>query len=263
VEVLNDLKKYITQLRKIAEQSHSYSIFCETFILQAKLDLINLDLKAARRYLTQAQKIAESYGIKRLAMKISHEHDKLLKLLSSWEKLNESEAPLSERWELAGLNEQIENMVKKRMIEVPELIDEEPVLLLIVSEGGTPLFSQSFIEDNIFEDHLFGGFFTTINSYINAKFSEGLDRASFGDYTLLMSSLPPFFTCYVYKGQSYSAQHRLNSFINELKGKKEVWQTLQDYYRTNREIQHADIPVLDSLINDIFIEKSITLDLKS
>jgi len=109
-EVLEELYKYIDNLLTIAETSHSYFIFCNTFILQAKLALITLDLKAARRFLTQAQKIAESYGIKRLAMKISYEHDELLKKSKMWENLKESEIPLSERWKLAGLSEEIENL---------------------------------------------------------------------------------------------------------------------------------------------------------
>jgi len=120
-------------------------------------------MKTARRYLTQAQKIAELYGIKRLAMKISYEHDELLKQSKMWENLKTSDISLSHRWKLAGLNEQMEKMVKKRMIEFPELSKEEPVLLLIVSEGGVPFFSHSFIEDKTFESHLFGGFLTRLN----------------------------------------------------------------------------------------------------
>jgi len=51
-------------------------------------------------------------------MKISYEHDGLLKQLNIWEKLRESGASLSERWKLAGLNEQMKDMIKKRMVEV-------------------------------------------------------------------------------------------------------------------------------------------------
>ncbi|KKM21034.1 hypothetical protein LCGC14_1639430, partial [marine sediment metagenome] len=58
-----------------------------------------------------------------------------------WENLKESKASLNERMELAHLNEQMENMIRKRAIEVPELSDEEPVFFLIVSEGGRPIFS--------------------------------------------------------------------------------------------------------------------------
>jgi len=119
-EVLEELNHYITKLLTIAEKTRSYLLFCNTFILQAKLALIKFDLKAARRFLTQAQTLAESYGMKRLTMKISHEHDILLREKKMWEYLKESEAPLSERWKLAGLNEQMENMVKKRIFEIPE-----------------------------------------------------------------------------------------------------------------------------------------------
>ncbi|MFX0156253.1 MAG: tetratricopeptide repeat protein [Candidatus Hodarchaeota archaeon] len=258
-EVLDEIDSYIAQLLTIAENSHSYLIFCETFILKAKLALLNLDIKAARRYLTQAQKIAESYGIKRLAMKISHEHDELLKHLNMWENLKKSDASLSERWKLTRLNEQMEHMVKKRMIEIPEFPDEEPVLLLIVSEGGTPYFSQSFIEDKSFEDHLFGGFFTAINSFINEKFSEGLDRASFGEHTLLMNPISPFLMFYVYKGQSYSAQQRIKYFIDKIQNNKLIWQTFGKFYKLNKEIQLKDIPSLKSIIKDIFIEKTVNL----
>ncbi|MBY8986154.1 MAG: tetratricopeptide repeat protein, partial [Candidatus Lokiarchaeota archaeon] len=86
-EIFTELNYYIAKLLTIAEKQKSYLVFCETFILQAKLALLTFDMKAARRFLTQAQKIAESYGIKRLAMKISYEHDELLRQLKMWENL--------------------------------------------------------------------------------------------------------------------------------------------------------------------------------
>jgi len=215
-EVLDELNHYIAKLLTIAEKQHSYIVFCETFILQAKLALINFDMKAARRFLTQAQKIAESYGIKRLAMKISHEHDELLRQIKMWEKLKESETSLSERWKLAGLNEQMENMVKKRMIEVPKISEEKPISIFIITEGGSALFSHSFIDQKSFESHLFGGFLTTIDYFIREMFSEGLDRAIFGEYTLLMKSIPPFFISYIFKGDSYHANQKVNYFIDHI-----------------------------------------------
>ncbi|MFX1389529.1 MAG: tetratricopeptide repeat protein [Promethearchaeota archaeon] len=255
IEVLDELNMYISQLLSIAENSRSYFVFCQTFILQAKLSLVKLDLKGARRFLTQAQKIAESFGIKSLAMKISYEHDELLKQLNIWEELKKSETSLPERVKLARLNEHMGRMLKKQSIEIPEVSDEEPVLLLIVSEGGMPFFSQSFIEDKSFEDHLLGGFFTAINSFINEKFSEGLDRASFGEHTLLMNSVSPFLMCYVYKGQSFSAQNRIRKFIDKIQTKKDVWDTFLKFHQMNKEIQIKDIPLLKPLIAETFIVK--------
>ncbi len=88
-------------------------------------------------------------------------------------------------------------------------------------------------------------------------FSEGLDRAFFGEHTLLMNSFAPFLMCYIYKGQSYSAQKRLKSFVEELKRKKDVWETFEKFYRTSRKIQLKDIPSLEPLIKEIFIEKKL------
>ncbi|MFW9820181.1 MAG: tetratricopeptide repeat protein, partial [Candidatus Thorarchaeota archaeon] len=259
-EILDELQFFIQTLLNIAEEQHLYLYLAETFRLQAKLSLLSFNIKKAKKFLNKAQEIAESYGLKRLAMKISFEHDELLRQINLWENFEESDVSLSERLELAGLNEQVEYMTRKRMIEVPELSDEEPVLLLITSEGGIPIFTQSFVYDKDFKDHLLGGFFTAINSFINEMFSEGLDRASFGKHTLLMNSIPPFLMCYVYKGQSYSAQKRIKSFINEIKSNTRLWDTFERFYQLNRKLQMTDIPSLQPLIKKIFIDKSESIN---
>ncbi|MHA1916096.1 MAG: tetratricopeptide repeat protein [Promethearchaeota archaeon] len=257
IEVLNELNYFISRLLDIAEKQHSYLVFCETFILRAKVALINFNMKTARRYLTQAQKIAESYGIKRLAMKISYEHDELLKKTEMWENLKVSEVSLSERLELTGLNEQMENMIKRRMIEVPEISKEDPVMLLILTEGGNLLFSKNFVEDFSFEDDILGGFLTTVNYIISEVFSEGLDRAVFGQYTLLMMPIEPFLICYIFKGASYYAYHKIKNFLNSIQNDSVIWQSLQNFFQTSKIVQVNSIPSLESLITEVFLDKKI------
>lgn len=135
----------------------------------------------------------------------------------------------------------------------PALSEEEPIRLIIVSEGGTPLFSQSFVKDQLFKEHLFGAFLSAVNSFISETFSEGLDLASFGEYTLLMSSISPFFICYIFKGQSYSAQQRIRVFIEKIKCDKEIWQTFEKCYHMSKELQIRDIPAFEILINSLFL----------
>ncbi len=254
-EVLDELNQYIAKLLTIAEKSRSYIHFCNTFILKAKLALIHFDMKASRRYLTQAQKIAEKYGIKRLAMRISYEHDDLLKQTYMWERLKESNAPLSERWKLAGLNEQMENMAKNRMIQAPKISKEDPVMILILTEGGNLLFSKKFKKDFSFEDDILGGFLTTVNYIISEVFSEGLDRAVFGQYTLLMMPLQPFLICYIFKGASYHAYHKIKNFLDSIKNDGAIWQSLQNFFRKSKSVQVDSIPSLELLITEIFVEK--------
>ncbi|MFX1478657.1 MAG: tetratricopeptide repeat protein [Promethearchaeota archaeon] len=253
VEVFNELNYYISKLSDIAKKQRSHLVFCETFILQAKLALLKFDSKSARRFLTQAQKIAEKYGIKRLAIKVSHEHDELLKQLTIWENLKDSKASFSERWSFAGLSEQMDIILRKRPIEVPEICDEVPVLLLIVSKGGIPLFSHSFIEQKSIDSEVFGGFLTTIDYFIKEMFSEGLDRAIFGEHTLLMKSIPPFFISYIFKGDSYYALQRTDRFIEQLQTEGNIWQKLIKYSEISQTVHIRDIPSLGSLITETFI----------
>ncbi|GAI77750.1 unnamed protein product, partial [marine sediment metagenome] len=101
MEIVDEIKDYIGRLLNIAEKTHSYSLQAEAYLLQAKMVLISSDLEEARRLLAKGQQIAEKFGLNRLAMSISEEHDKLLNELSVWEGLRESNASMGERIELA------------------------------------------------------------------------------------------------------------------------------------------------------------------
>ena len=255
LEVLDELNQFISQLLELAEKSNSYWILCETYLIQAKVALMTFDTNEARRFLTRAQEIAEKYGLNLIAMKISNEHDELLNQLEMWEQLKESRAPLAERMKLSRLNDQMANMLRKRVIEPEEIKEEESVVILIISTGGTPIFSQSFAERWEFKDHLFGGFLSAINSFSGEMFSQGLDRAIFGEYTILMKAVSPFIVCYLFKGQSFLAQQRMKHFIDTIQSDQKIWETIKKYYKANRLIQETDIPSLDLLVNKMFIER--------
>ena len=54
-------------------------------MLYGKISLLQMNMGEARRYLIQAQNIAEDHGLQLLARAISEEHDKLLEQLAEWE----------------------------------------------------------------------------------------------------------------------------------------------------------------------------------
>ena len=87
-------------------------------------------------------------------------------------------------------------------------------------------------------------------------FSEGLDRFIFGNYTLLLKSVAPFFVCYVFEGESYYAHQRIKYFIENVQ-KEGIWQNLIKLLQSNRSIHLNDVPLLESLITETFINKSI------
>ncbi|MFX1279261.1 MAG: tetratricopeptide repeat protein [Promethearchaeota archaeon] len=252
VELLDEIQKFIGKSLELAEKSNSHWVLGETYLLRAKLALISLDLKEARRLLTQGQQIAERYGIKSLSIKISNEHDEVMRQLNMWENLKETTYSLKDRMELARLDEQMKSMIYKRVSEVLEVTSEEPILLLIASEGGKPIFSKLFKEEFSFQDHLWSGFLSAFNSFSDEMLSEGLDRVKFGDYILIIKAVPPFLVYYLFKGQTYLAQSTIQSFIKKMQGIDTIWQNFNQCYQLHQEVQLKDIPSLEELLTETF-----------
>ncbi|MFW9902672.1 MAG: tetratricopeptide repeat protein [Candidatus Thorarchaeota archaeon] len=255
-EVLEELNHYISNLLTMAEKSHSYLLLAETYILKAKLALLKSDFNESRRLLTQAQKIAESYGMNRLAAEISAEHDNLLKELHKWEKLKEQDITLNERIKFAQIDNQMNNLLWNRDLSSVEYSDEEPILLLVLEEAGVTIFSHIFTKEWSHDDDLVGGFLSAINSFSGELFSEGLDRAKFGQHTVLMKSFETFSTCYLFKGDSYPAQKKINNFIEQIQNSEEIKETFNSYYKTHKSIGLKENPPLKLLLTDIFIHKN-------
>ena len=125
LEVLNELEPLITRLLTITEKTQSHSLQAETYLFQAKLALLTFDLKKSRRFLTQAQQIAERHNLNKLVNEISSEHKNLIDHLELWEQLKSSEAPLSERFELAQISEQVNKMHRARVMMKTQIIEEK------------------------------------------------------------------------------------------------------------------------------------------
>lgn len=252
-EVLGELNPLIAKILKISENQRAYLWLAETKLLQAKLALIQMDIEEAKRLFTQAQQIAEFHGLTLLAIKISSEHDNLLDQLNEWDKLKAINAPMSERIQLASFDGVVDRMQGKRAIETPKLIPELPVFLLIIGEGGFPLFSNQFTEKYTFEEGILSGFLSAFNSFSSELFSKALDRAKFGEYKILMQAVSTFSVCYLFKGQTYLAKQKLNQFIVQIQSTTSIWHTLNKFYKANQIVELKDVPSLDSIISEIFI----------
>ena len=259
-EVLDELNPLIAQLSNIAKDQNAYLWLAEIKLLQAKLALIQMKIKEAEKLITQSQQIAELHGLNLLAIRISIEHDTLLEQLSTWNSLEKTNAPMSERIKLASFKGVIDRMQGKRAIEPPKLTHEMPVLLLIIGEGGFPLFSNPFTKDWSFEDDLISGFLSAFNSFSGELFAKRLDRAKFGEYTLLMQSVNSYSICYLFKGQTYLANQKLTKFVESVQNSDFIWETMNKFYKANRVIELKDHPSFKSLIDEIFIRKAPELN---
>ena len=253
LEILEEINPLITRLLDLSEKSQSFWTLGETYLLQAKLELISLNLEEARRLLSKGQQIAEKYGLNQLAVKISNEHDQMLKQLEIWEKVKESKAPLTERLELSRLNKQMEGMVRRQVGKFPKLEAEQPVLLTIMSKEGNILLSNPFTADVTIDSAYFGEFLSSCTTFCDQILSESFDRVKFGQHTVLITAVDSFSICYMFQGQSYSARQKLIHFSEAVKKEPDIMKLIQEVCNKNLEIKVSETASLEELIYESFL----------
>jgi hypothetical protein len=241
-------------LLEIAGKQHSYTTLTSTKLLQGKLALIQLNTANARKFLKEAQQIADEHGLQKLALSISREHDKMLDQLDIWEDLSRTKISISERLKLASMDETIGYLKAKRALDTPDSVSETPMMLLILSEGGIMTFSYPFDSKWEFDEEIFGSFLTAFKNFSDEFFSKGLDRAKFGEDMILMQSVDTFLVCYLFKGETYFALKKLNQFAEDIQNNANIWKTLNNFSKTNQIVEVKDVPTLENLITEIFID---------
>ncbi|MHA1746557.1 MAG: tetratricopeptide repeat protein [Promethearchaeota archaeon] len=251
-EVLEECCSFLTNLQEAAEKQNAYPILAESYVLDAQMSMLRFDLNKARQSLTKAQQIAGRYGLKLLAIKISNEHDNLLQNLEVWEQMEKDNVPMSERMEKTPLRDQLSTMLKQKPIEIPDTSSESPMVLLIMAKSGLPLYTKIFSKDWKFSEGLFSGFLSAFNNFSAQIFSEGLDRANFGKFTILMTGLPPFRSCYVYEGHSFLAQQKFSQFNASIQKSEQIWQKLTSADRSGQIIRGDPGEGLGQLVQTIF-----------
>ena len=250
-EIFDEITPLINLLLQIAQSNNSFLWLAETKLLQAKLSLIKMDIRKARKLMIQAQTIAEMHGFNLLAIKISNDHDSLLDQSSLWYEIFESEAPYSERIKLASIDRLISQMQDKESIKTSKIIDEEPILLLIMSKDGISHFTLSFKEHWDYES-LFSSFLSAFNSFSSEIFSKNIDRIKVGENKILINPIKSFLACYVIRGQSYPAQKKLYAFSREIEQNPEILKALTRSAETGRELELNDPQMLGKLVKKVF-----------
>ncbi|MFX1347015.1 MAG: hypothetical protein ACFFAI_18150 [Promethearchaeota archaeon] len=251
--VLEDIQPLVDNLIKASERRNSFLLQAQAFLLNGKISLLRLNMGDARRYLTEAQQIADSHSLQLLARAISYKHDQLIEQLEGLESYKKKKLTIPERIDLASLDDTLNLVQGRRAVNAPDLIDEEPVLLLIIAEGGIPAFSNPFTEEWSYEDGFISNFLTAFNTFSEEVFSKGLDRAKFGEYTIIMKPVDSFSVCYLFKGQTYLATQKLTQFAEKMENDSSIWQPFKDFHRTHQGIALKDNPSLEHVISNIFL----------
>lgn len=120
-ELITDITKLAQQLLVIAKQQTSHSLLAETYLLQSKLALLEMDMGRANKLLTQAQAIADETGLEKLAQTLAEERKLLNSQMQKWDLLVKENPSKQELVELTKLDALLERMIQET---VSDLMDE-------------------------------------------------------------------------------------------------------------------------------------------
>ena len=125
INLIGELKLLLEKLIGMAQHSGLNYWLIDAYILHGKLALIMFDIKSSRRYLTQAKRMAENLGYIGLADEITGLHEAMMEKIDTWEQLEKNDAPLSERMELAQLDDHLKGKFRTRMIKMERITEGE------------------------------------------------------------------------------------------------------------------------------------------
>lgn len=252
-EILREAHLLSSNLIKIAKMQNSYLLLSEAYWLQAQLSIVQYDFNVAKRLLSQAQIIAEEKGLSRLARKISSDHDNLLIQIEQWEELSKMDISLIDGEKIARLEELVKIMRTQKELELVDVQEEEPIVLLLLYETGIPVYSKNFAKSQEIDDILVAGFISAVNNFIQEAFgvSGYIDRIKHKENTILIKHIESTFICYVYKGESYTASSKFERFIVEINNPP-VWDYLQDSKMITKGFSQNDINRIEAIIERIF-----------
>jgi tetratricopeptide (TPR) repeat protein len=125
INIIGEIKPLLEKLIGMAQKSGLNYYLIEAYILHGKLALVMFDIESSRRYLTQARRMAERFGYIILADEIKGLYEGMMVKIDTWEQMEKKDAPISERMELARLNDHLKGRFRTRIMKMERVTEGE------------------------------------------------------------------------------------------------------------------------------------------
>ena len=86
--------------------------------------------------------------------------------------------------EKTQLQDQMKEMLHRGLVENVDVVDEIPIMLMLLVEGGLCVFLKEFTSSTVISEHMVAGFLSAIQSFSDEVFSQSLDRIRLKEYTI-------------------------------------------------------------------------------
>ncbi len=248
---LNSIKEINILLEKMLEIGkikNNYTIYCEALVYQAKLSLIELKFDQARRFFSEAQKIAQEKGLRLLSLYISKDHDDFLLNMNYWEKYCKNDEIVN-RIEHSSPIFIFSKILRKLPLNIEESNDKRG-FIFIWSGNGYELFRLKFDESkiNINDENVkkIISIFTLFDQEA-ILYSSSVDRIVYEEYTVIVRGKEHIKFGYAFLGPSHSAVKKLELFIESVWFLKDIWNELVKENLMNEKINGINIQYLEKI----------------
>lgn len=251
-EIILEITSLLNQLEYIAESQNSFWLQTQLLMFKSKLALLNVNISDAKKFISKAQKLAEERNYTNLAYTLSNEYDTLLEDLQEIDNMIDTRPDLVSELGMKGFGDLVSQMLSKK-ISTSEFVAEEPILLMILNEGGTAIFSSRFGGEGL-NEQLIAGILSAVDSMLSEAFSAstGIERIKQKEYTLLFKPVENLIFIFVVKGSSYFAMQKLEQFIEQLIQDTEMWSEFMESIKKGR-IKNETIDLMDAVAKEIFV----------
>jgi tetratricopeptide (TPR) repeat protein/predicted amidohydrolase len=119
-ELFEDIKSLTQQLLDIAKEQASPSLLAETYLLQSKLAMIELDMGRAQKLLTQAIQLTIEKGLDSIASNLKKEQNLLQSQVEKWERLVQQNPSRQEMIDQTKIDDLLNKMIQETVTDLME-----------------------------------------------------------------------------------------------------------------------------------------------
>jgi len=258
-EVLDSIEELVNRLLTVSRERKSYNTHVQALLFKSQLAMINMDFNTTKELLSVAQKLAEEKGLSKLAIQVSKHHDELLEQFEKMESLVQDRASLIERISYTQINDIMKQMTQNRQQSPEETVQENPAMLIVLNENRVPVYTYRFLNDNEFKDkenQLLAKTVKTVTEVLKPSSNVKIERFKIEGSTVLLNIEQPLVFCYIFTGRSYTAQLKLEIFIDVLKSLFKGWNRL-----TREEQGVIQSAAIDKIVHELYERKEMDLEI--
>ncbi|UYP44959.1 hypothetical protein NEF87_001244 [Candidatus Lokiarchaeum ossiferum] len=239
LSIMNDLNENLEFIINNCLESHSHSLLIQSYLIKARLSMINLNFADSQKLFLEAKNKAHTYGLNRLEHEICLEYDRFLLNSAFWKWNSHVEIEHYKKSQINQIKLQLESFFAPKNTQINDLNKEDPYALIFLNKKGNILLTKEFNPEWKENSLAFDIFKLNLNTKLQQFLFDSIDLAKYEEFNLIFREFKEVIICYVFKGSSFIASRKMDSLITKLNEKQIFISKLSKASSENKQIYMA------------------------